>query len=383
MGRGDGLRARAAGQGRAARADRARRPRLHRRTSTGCSTAFAGFAARRLGWNVDVEQVALVTDVMVGVEELLRVLTAPGDGVIVNPPVYPPYFADIAHAGRRVVEVPLLERRRAGRRRDRRARSRRARGRCCSATRTTRPGACCTRDGAGGGRRRRRRARRVGDRRTRSTRRWRSGDEFVPWLTVSARGAALTSASKAFNLPGLKLGLIVSASSVARLPTDAALTTRATWAWSRPRRRSATATSGWTRRSRRSRANHALLPSLLPAGDRVAVPAQASFLAWLDCRAAGLGDDPAAVFLERGRVALVARAGLRRAGRGLRAAERRDDARAGRGGRQAPGGGADAVKRRDRLVDHADRAELDHQHHVARRRARGTSCCSGAREPSR
>jgi cystathionine beta-lyase len=33
-------------------------------------------------------------------------------------------------------------------------------------------------------------------------------------------------------------------------------------------------------------------------------PPQASFLAWLDCRALGLGNDPAAAFLERGRVAL-------------------------------------------------------------------------------
>jgi cystathionine beta-lyase len=31
---------------------------------------------------------------------------------------------------------------------------------------------------------------------------------------------------------------------------------------------------------------------------------QASFLAWLDCRQLGIGDDPAAVFLDRGRVAL-------------------------------------------------------------------------------
>jgi cystathionine beta-lyase len=31
---------------------------------------------------------------------------------------------------------------------------------------------------------------------------------------------------------------------------------------------------------------------------------QAGYLAWLDCRALELGDDPAAVFLERGRVAL-------------------------------------------------------------------------------
>ena len=28
-----------------------------------------------------------------------------------------------------------------------------------------------------------------------------------------------------------------------------------------------------------------------------------TYLAWLDCRPLGLGDDPAAVFLERGRVA--------------------------------------------------------------------------------
>jgi cystathionine beta-lyase len=31
---------------------------------------------------------------------------------------------------------------------------------------------------------------------------------------------------------------------------------------------------------------------------------EAGFLAWLDCRELGLGDDPAAAFLERGRVAL-------------------------------------------------------------------------------
>lgn len=34
-------------------------------------------------------------------------------------------------------------------------------------------------------------------------------------------------------------------------------------------------------------------------------PPQASYLAWLDCRALDLGDDPAAVFLVRGRVALA------------------------------------------------------------------------------
>ena len=34
-------------------------------------------------------------------------------------------------------------------------------------------------------------------------------------------------------------------------------------------------------------------------------PPDASYLAWLDCRELGLGDDPARTLLERGRVALV------------------------------------------------------------------------------
>ncbi|MYS42749.1 pyridoxal phosphate-dependent aminotransferase, partial [Streptomyces sp. SID5998] len=33
-------------------------------------------------------------------------------------------------------------------------------------------------------------------------------------------------------------------------------------------------------------------------------PGRATFLAWLDCRGLGLGDDPAQAFLDRGRVAL-------------------------------------------------------------------------------
>jgi cystathionine beta-lyase len=33
-------------------------------------------------------------------------------------------------------------------------------------------------------------------------------------------------------------------------------------------------------------------------------PGAATYLAWLDCRALALGDDPAAAFLARGRVAL-------------------------------------------------------------------------------
>src|SRR6202022_3121651 len=51
--------------------------------------------------------VGLVPDVMVGVTELLRVAASPGDGVVINTPVYPPFFRHIVAAGCRVVEAPL------------------------------------------------------------------------------------------------------------------------------------------------------------------------------------------------------------------------------------------------------------------------------------
>jgi cysteine-S-conjugate beta-lyase len=47
------------------------------------------------------------------------------------------------------------------------------------------------------------------------------------------------------------------------------------------------------------------------------VPPQASFLAWLDCRRLGLGEDPAAAFLERGRVALTPGPDFGQQGRGF------------------------------------------------------------------
>ena len=77
---------------------------------SGLGEAFATFAAARHGWTVDPGLVHLVPDIMAGVEAVLLLTTAPGDGVVINTPVYPPFFAHIANAGRRVVEVPLVVR---------------------------------------------------------------------------------------------------------------------------------------------------------------------------------------------------------------------------------------------------------------------------------
>jgi cysteine-S-conjugate beta-lyase len=69
--------------------------------------ALAGFAGRRWNWDLDPASVTAVTDVGVGVVELLRVLTRPGDAVAISPPVYPPFFDWVAEAGTRLLEVPL------------------------------------------------------------------------------------------------------------------------------------------------------------------------------------------------------------------------------------------------------------------------------------
>ena len=70
--------------------------------------AYARFAARRWGWvDVDPARTAIAADVMLGVVEVLRLVTDRGDTVVVSAPVYPPFFAFVEHDGREVVQAPL------------------------------------------------------------------------------------------------------------------------------------------------------------------------------------------------------------------------------------------------------------------------------------
>ncbi|HEY9289068.1 MAG TPA: aminotransferase class I/II-fold pyridoxal phosphate-dependent enzyme, partial [Candidatus Dormibacteraeota bacterium] len=71
--------------------------------------AFAAFALSRFNWTVDPSDVCLIPDVMVGITEFLRAAAQPGDGVVINTPVYPPFFSHIVEAGCRVVEAPLAQ----------------------------------------------------------------------------------------------------------------------------------------------------------------------------------------------------------------------------------------------------------------------------------
>ena len=69
--------------------------------------SFARFAARRLDWPVDEDQIVLVPDVMVGLVELCRTIARPGEPVAFATPAYPPFFGALPHAGVKLINVGL------------------------------------------------------------------------------------------------------------------------------------------------------------------------------------------------------------------------------------------------------------------------------------
>ncbi|MFF4585275.1 MalY/PatB family protein [Streptomyces sp. NPDC001388] len=282
---------------------------------TGYAEALAGFAAKRWGWHgLAVERTAVVPDVMLGVVEMLRLVTGPGDPVVVNPPVYPPFFPFITHLDRRIAEAPLgadgrldlgvLEEtyRRAV------AGGGRAAHLLCSPHNPTGTVHTAGELAAVAALAERYGVRVVVDEIHAPV--TAAGVDFVPYLSVPGadHGLSLMSASKAWNLAGLKAALAVAgpgaAADLARLPEEvghgashvgvlahtAALSDGTAWL---------DAVLAGLDANRRLLA--ALLAEHLP-GVRYR-PAEGTYLAWLDCRALDLGDDPAGVFLERGRVA--------------------------------------------------------------------------------
>lgn len=75
---------------------------------TAYAEALGAYAARQWGWDrFSVSRTALVPDVMMGVVAVLHLVTDPGDAVVVNSPVYAPFYAFVSHDARRIVEAPL------------------------------------------------------------------------------------------------------------------------------------------------------------------------------------------------------------------------------------------------------------------------------------
>jgi cystathionine beta-lyase len=62
--------------------------------------AHADFAAERFGWNLDPSFSYAITDVMSGVDDLINTLSEPGAPVVTTPPVYGPFDQHVKRLGR-------------------------------------------------------------------------------------------------------------------------------------------------------------------------------------------------------------------------------------------------------------------------------------------
>jgi cystathionine beta-lyase len=279
------------------------------------AAGVASFHLARFGWQIDPADVWLIPDVMAGVSEILRRAVPPGSGVVINTPVYPPFFHHIGETRCRVVEAPLA---RAGTgwaldldALETAFTTGAAVYLLCNPHNPT--GLVFTAD----------ELRQIAE----LAERFRvlvladeihapltlTGARHVPFLSLpeaQARGIALVSASKAWNLPGLKCAQLVAASPalralVRRLPEElvygagnlGVIASIAAYRDGGP----------WldqllvlVDRNRRLLAD--LLADRLPGVGYA--PPQGTYLAWLDCTRLELHGEPAKVFLKKGRVAL-------------------------------------------------------------------------------
>jgi len=282
---------------------------------TELTTACSEFLASAHGWEVPPSRIFAVADVVAGIAGALDEFVPPACGVVVPTPAYPPFFEVVALGGREVVEVPLVHE--AGRPAldldaiadalDRRARAvllcnpHNPTGRVFDHDELVRLAEIVDHHGA----------RVVADELHAPL--VYPGRRHAPYASVSAAAAehtvTVTSASKAWNLAGLKCAQVVTSNHADaarwralpffKVAGPAPLGIAASIAAYRsgdPWRRELVAYLDGNRR---------LLGELLAAE----LPAveyrepEATYLAWLDC--SGLGfDDPAGFFLEHARVAL-------------------------------------------------------------------------------
>ena len=279
--------------------------------------AFAGFARDVWGWDptADAGSMRLFADVGQAAMEVLRAVTSPGDRVVINPPVYLSFYPWLQAVGLEPLEVPMLDVASGGRLD------------LAGMERALASGArvvlLCTPHNPLGHVYTQAELSAVAELAAAHDALVISDEihaplvhpgsptPFLPFLAVSdaARqvGIALHSPSKAWNTAGLKTAIGVTATqerwpgSLAELDWSPSILGQyaAVAAYSDGRE--------WLDTVRAEIEDRTaqlvdLLTEHLPAVRYT--PGHASYLAWLDCRELGLGDDPAAHFLERGRVAL-------------------------------------------------------------------------------
>ena len=283
-------------------------------SGAGYLDAFAAFARSRWGWDLPTGRARVVPDVMRGVAETLAVVTGPGAPVIVTPPVYAPFYAFVRHAGREVVEVPLGP--------EGRLDLDRLTGAMASAAGRGAFLLCSPHNPHGTVHTRAELEAVAAMARTHGIRV--VSDEihaplvlpgsnpFVPYLDVAGSDddVALLSASKGWNLPGLKAAVAVAgpaaAGDLARIPevVEHGATHLGVISHTAALREGGVWLDGLLAALvDRRRLLGDLLVTHLP--DVHWRPGEATYLAWLDGRDLGLPGAPAQHFLEHAKVALV------------------------------------------------------------------------------
>ena len=75
---------------------------------TGLPDAFSERMNDRFGWNPDPSRVELISEVVQGMYIAIEAFSEVGDGAIVQTPIYPPFLSAVRDTGRRLVENPLI-----------------------------------------------------------------------------------------------------------------------------------------------------------------------------------------------------------------------------------------------------------------------------------
>jgi cystathionine beta-lyase len=280
--------------------------------------AFAGFAKRRWDWQLNPEYVRLCTDVGVGMVEVLRATTSPGDKVLVNSPIYQNFYNWINETKVELVDVPFIHSQNnweldfanieaqyvAGVKVHAICSPHNPLGRVFSHEELSRIADLAKKYGVT-----------VISDEIHAPLTF-PGRKFLPFLAVSEAaaevGICVTSSSKAFNIAGLKSAIIISQVKekhelLAKMPQSVHFRSSILGAFAAVV--AFNECDEWLDGAIATIESNAhflktLLNAQLPAA-RYEIP-ECSYLAWVDVSQLNLGEDPAKVFLEKGRVAFNA-----------------------------------------------------------------------------
>jgi len=293
-------------------------------------TAFAEFAERTWGWSLDASTVRTTVNVMAAILEITRSAAGDGGKVLVNTPVYAPFFSVIREVGAEQVDVPLTS--------DVGGWSLDLDGIEAAYRDGVRVHLLCNPHNPVGLPHARAQLERLAELAAQYDvlivsdeihgALTHPGVEFVPFLTVSdaARevGVTVTSATKAFNVPGATTAWWVPGSPAAEARYAPRLSESLSHKSSQLGTHAAIAALTGARDwldgvLERIVAQRDLLEELVAARlpGAVAHRATASYLAWIDFRPLGWGDDPQQRIVREARVALSSGLVFGEAGRGF------------------------------------------------------------------